>query len=308
MNYALSIPNVLSLISATTSPTDLATKLISAFDAVGWTPQATIPGGATLKGVSPQGYSVLCDIAATSTGVTIQLHSAVGSSAVGFLHPLFWDASYTWQVIVHPCGFAICRPDNPGTDLNGSSVIGGIPSVPTSCGISGALGAVTEIWFSFGDSRNNSIWFADSPRNSIDVGHKFSSYQGNQTGCFNGVMAPMTGSVDVWDVPEILRFSSAATDSPFASHNSHPLFFGEAPLTYPAYISWPDGTGGLPVKIRGQVYNACCRSASTPPQQAATFDGLSWISFTALYYWGGLWLLSGGATPLTPASLANIAY
>lgn len=307
MNYALSTPNVLSLISGTTSPTDLASKLIAAFESVGWTLEASISGGATLQGVSPQGYLVWCDIVAVTGAITIQLHSAVGSGAAGFTYPLAWDASYSWQAIVHPCGFAICRPDDGGTDLHGSSVIGGIPFVATACGVSGALGTVTEIWFSFGDSRNDSVWYADSPRSSIDVGHKFSSYQGNQTGCINGVMGSMTGLIDVWDVPEILRFSSAATDSPLASRNSHPLFFGEGFLTYPAFISWPTGTGGNPVKIRGQVYNACCRSGFTSAQQAATFDGLSWISFTNLYYWGALWLLSGSATPET-SQLANIAY
>lgn len=307
MNLALSSPNVLVNINSPANASALAAAIVTAMLEGGWTLNATISGGVTLLGTSPQSYTVLCDVTVSGTTITIQLHSNVGSSR-GYAHSLEWLANENWQVIAHPCGFAIARPDNGGTDSAGSTVMGGIPYLSTSCGVAAALGTVTEVWFSFGDGKSGQ--YANCPRNSIDVGSQSSSFEGNQTGCFNGVMAVSSGGSSVWDVPEILRFSTAAPDAsglnPFPL-DSHPLFFGETPMTYPAYIAWPDATGGGPIKIRGQIYNAAVRSQTQARNTTAFFLGLSWINFTDSYYWGSLWLCNGSVVP-SSGVLGNVAF
>jgi hypothetical protein len=299
LNYAVSNPNVSSAINSTGSSGAFALKLISAFTAGGWTVHATITGGKTLSGVSPQGYTVYCDVwASDASTVSVMLRSAVGSGCSGYAHQLHWNSSYAWQVFTHPCGFFVSRPAT-GSTVDGSSCMGGIPMVAGSCGIATALGSVSEVWFSFGDWGGSPFFPNRNPRSGIDVDESAGTILNiTQTGCWNGVMSVVNAGTAPWDAPEILRFSPAALDG----INSRPLFYGEVPLDYPALIAWPASPGG-PVMVRGQIYNAAVRSLTTARNASALSGGYAWISYTDSYYWGTLLVLSSPA-----ASVGNIAY
>jgi hypothetical protein len=165
--------NVLSAISSTANSGAFAVQLIDAFLAGGWTFVATIAGGQTLQGLSPQGYLVWCDVwASNSATVSVMLHSAVGSGCVGFAHQLEWDPIYSWQAIIHPCGGFISRPA-VGASVNGSSCMFGIPMVAAGCGLAAALGSVSEVWFSFGDFANSPFFYGTNPRICIGAGDAF---------------------------------------------------------------------------------------------------------------------------------------
>jgi len=305
VNYAISNPNTLSAISSTSSSGDFAVKLINAFIAGGWTVAATITGGKTLQGLSPQGYLVWCDVwASDASTVSIMLHSAVGSGCTGYAHQLHWDTAYGWQVLAHPCGFFISQPLF-GASLSGTSCMGGIPMVAAGCGLAAALGSVTECWFSFGDYSSSPFFYARSPRSNIDVGDGDSlggtTLIGTETGCWDGHMSTYTAP---WDSPQILRFSPASVDQVGVSlaNDSHPLFFGEGFMDYPAFVAWSSATGA-PIQIRGQVYNACVRSSTMERNAPAVSGGYNMISYTDSYFWGTL-LVSMGAA----AAVGNIAY
>jgi hypothetical protein len=309
MNYAVATPVVVTAIPSAASSADLTTQLVDAFLAGGWTTHAAITGGSTLQATSPQGYLVWLDIW-TIDGATcgLKLHSAVGSGCVGFAHQLHWDASYAWRAITHPCGWFIARP-GVGADIEGSACMGGIPMVSASCGLAAALGAVSEVWFSFGDWYGSPFFYGRNPRTNIDVGTGDSL--GGTTSlaaicaCWDGVMGP--GGVTDWNAPQILRFSPASADDIGVSlaNDSHPLFYGEAPMIYPAFIAWP-GAPGSPVQIRGQVYNAAAQSATAGLDVGSAFGGFLWRAYTGGYFWGTLWAMTGAAPQ--PWSYGNLQY
>ena len=307
MNLAISSPYATTVVSAVSSCGVLVASFIAAFVGVGWTVQAAITGGSTLQGTSPQGYVVWLDIWAIDASTCgLKLHSAV-SACVGYAHQIHWDVSYAWQVITHPCGWFISRP-LVGPDVQGSACCGGIPMIAADCGLATAIGAVTEAWFSFGDYIGSPFFYGRNPRLNIDVGDTlYGVVTGNNaTGCWDGAMAaPVTG----WDPPEILRFSPAAPDDVGGSlaFDSHPLFYGGAALTYPAFIAWPSASGG-PVQVRGQIYNAAVQSATMIRGATAMISGYSAVSYTDSYFWGSLLVLITSGAGGGGSGTENVQY
>jgi hypothetical protein len=182
----------------------------------------------------------------------------------------------------------------------------GIPMVAAGCGLAAALGSVSEVWFSFGDFANSPFFYGTNPRICIGAGDAFFAEDttiltDTNTGCWDGVMQT---SFAGWSAPQIVQFSPASGDSVDSglAGDSHPLYFGEAAFNYPAFIAWSDGAG-MPLMIRGQVYNAVVSSASFARNEPDVFDGSSWISYTDAYFWGTLMVLAGAA-----AAVGNIAY
>jgi len=289
MNYAIATPIQYTLLNHVSNKTDLANQLIAVFEAVGWTVHATITGGKTLLGASPEGYEVLLDVFADSgsNGVLLQMHSAIGGPSATVAPFLAYDASYSWQIIAHPCGAAISAPGKgfvPSTlGAVGSAAFLGIPFIGSNCGVTG--NPVTEAWFVFGDVAP--VGVATNPRLNIDVGNP--AHPTVLQGCLNGALS-LVAPANAWNAMQILRFSSAAPDG----SNSHPYWYGEQDFLYPAFIAWPPAADEA-INIIGQVYNAAVRSSPSPVDALRTWDGYNWMAYTYNYFLGTVWVLRGNA-------------
>lgn len=293
-------PVVTTPLSGYSSTAALATQIANLLVAAGWTLHASISGGVTLLGTSPQGYSVYLDVTAQSAGVAFQLHSSVGSGCTGYQHIVAYDTG-SYLLTAFPCGWFLSRPGITSSPA-GSACCGGIPSVATNCGISTALGTITEIWFSFGDYVASFFEITSNPRINLDVLGGVNT--GTQSGCLNGVMAIM-GSSSPWDVPEILRLSPASADGPHFPDDSSPLWYGEQPLIYAPFVSWPNSHAS-PILIRGQLYNALVLSSENAAGDTQVISGYNFINYTDAYFWGGVWVLESNTPP--PSGSGNYAY
>ena len=304
MDYALSLPNAYQLLTGTDTNAGLVSAIVAMLESVGWT-ATPISGGSKLLGASPQGYTVYVSVWDNGSNVKIQL-SSCSSAAVGYEHYLSAGSGLTWQMLAHPCGFAISRTDTASNTV-GTCVFAGIPRVATSCGLAAAQ-SISEVWFSFGDGINNAFNFAANPRVGLDVGDGSNLY-GNQTGCINGEVYPLSPSAFAnWSEPQIVRQSSEASDAEGA-YGSHPLWFDGTDLLYPALVAW-GASPGAAVAVRGQVYNAAVRSSTSARDTLQSWDSMDWMSFTDSYYWGTLWLLvsNGGSTSAGAGALCNVAF
>src|ERR1017187_1604007 len=297
MDYAMALPNTYAVLTGLTTPAGLVAALVAVLESVGWV-ATSISGGFRCLGASPQGYQVYADIWAFSGAVCVQLSStAVVSPAVGYQHFLNFAPGMTWQIAAHPAGFAISQP-GVRLDPSGTYVFAGIPRVPDGCGLAAAQ-TVTEVWLSFGDAYGDPFFTMTGPRQNLDVGDGRGA--GNQTGCFNGEVYSLASRGDGftvnWSEPQIIRQSSAAADT---YSNSHPLWFDGTDLVYPAMIAWGAAADGA-LMIRGQIYNAVCRSSSAAMDATRTWSvpiegtslDMTWINYTDSYYWGSLWLAMG---------------
>jgi len=291
VNYATVSPTAYYLIPNPVSKANLVLMLTNALVSVGWTATA-ITGGYRLQTISPQAYTVKCDIwdPVNQNFINIMLHGSVN----GYTHFLIWDSSLTYQIVCHPCGFAISRP-GVQQDANGSTVFAGIPQTPFNCG-EGGKQVVTEVFFSFGDMMLNPFVTATNPRRNLDKGNN--AFNRTQTGVINGVLYPGNGpafsNLDDWAAPMILRKSS-----------QHPLWYGEFDFMYPALVAWGDGFGAdKDIKVRGQIYNAICRSGQYAMDTIKKWDGFQWINYTDQYFYGSLWLIKS----IKSLETENIAY
>ena len=299
-------PNVYRVFSPA-SQEDLANQLIATLKAAGWKWKANITNGQRLLGVSPQGYLVWVDIfwEADIFGrnpVLVQLRSAVlGSSAVGIGHRLDYQAGYSYQIAANPTGFFISRP-GVDHDNAGSSCCGGIPFMDSGCGFGDP--PITEVWWSMGDWLNsiNSLWtYAECPRVNLNVGQQRGL---SQCGCYNGVV--VSGDRDQIGIPRILRISSGDYDDGSLSYpnSARPVWVDGVPILYPAFVAWGD-TADSGVKIRGQVYDAMCRSKEYLMDTTETWDNCDWMNYTDEDFFGSLWFLTGKAAT---ATVINVAY
>ena len=305
----MALPNTYAVLTGLTTPAGLVAALVAVLESVGWV-ATSISGGFRCLGASPQGYQVYANIVAFDAGVGVQLSSAV-SAAAGYGHYLSFSTGLTWQIAAHPAGFAISQP---GVELDpgGTYVFAGIPRVPDGCGLAAAQ-TVTEVWFSFGDYYGDPFGTMTGPRQNLDVGGERAA--GNQTACFDGTLYAMAGAGDGftanWSEPQIIRQSSAAADT---YSNSHPLWFDGTDLVYPAMIAWGAAADGA-LMIRGQIYNAVCRSSSAAMDATRTWSvpiegtslDVTWINYTDSYYWGSLWLAMG-SVPGGAEWPTNVAY
>ncbi|MGD0012923.1 MAG: hypothetical protein ABSD56_00645 [Bryobacteraceae bacterium] len=302
-------PNVYRVLSPA-SQADLANQLIAALKAANWTWKANITNGQRLRGASPQGYLVWVEISwfAGMFGrnpVQVQLRSAIlGSTAVGFAHTLDYQAGCTYQIAANPAGFFISRP-GVNHNIAGSSCCVGIPFMDSGCGFGNP--PVTEVWWSMGDMVGGftSLWdYSECPRVNLNVG---SQLGWAQCGCYNGTV--VSGSRDQIGIPQILRISSGADDDDgltFAN-SAKPVWVDGVPILYPAFVAWGD-TADSGVKIRGQVYDAMCRSKKYDMDTAESWDGYDWINYTDQDFFGSLWILKG-TSPAPPSGTAiNVAY
>lgn len=109
-------------------------------------------------------------------------------------------------------------------------------------------------------------------------------------------------------VPQILKIESGNDDSFITGFGSyaHAWWVDGLPLKFPAFVAWgADIASGT--KIRGQIYDAICRSKGYDMDTTGRWDGFIWTNYTHQYYWGSLWLITGMDTQL-PAPVLNIAY
>lgn len=295
--YAIAQPIVLVNIAEPLTRTALVNDLAAVLKSVGWT-EVSITGGFRLLGVSPQGYSVYADIWDNGVSVSVQLVSTQ-SAAQGYEYHLeFPGTTYVWQIVAHPCGFAISRTDQDFTP-GGTSVFAGIPQASQNCGIAAAL-PITEIWFSFGDYIASPFFTGTNPVTNLDIGD--GRFGGNQTACLNGTLYPFDPAN--WSEPQIIRQSSGAPDSDSDQPDSHVQWYDGTDLLYPAFIAW--GTGpDEPLMIQGEIYNAAVRSLPVPRYSERTWDELDWIAYTDEYFWGALWLVIDVPAAST---LGNVAY
>ncbi len=274
----------------------------------GWTFDSDITRGHRLLLTSPQLIPAYLDVYWTpSPGlgrnpVNLRWNSSTGSGAVGFEQRLDFQDGREFQIVANPAGYFISRPGIV-YDLAGSNCCGGIPWVDGGCGF--GHDAVSEIWFQFSDMLNglgdvSFHWL--TPRAGIDLGaaSPLGGFRGDgQQGNYNGTIT--AGSNDIGS-PQILRLSSAAA----GNSSSHPVWYDGKPVLYPAHVAWGNSTSAG-TRIRGQIYDAMLRSKPYDLDVTEDWDDRSWINFTADYYYGSLWLMTGDAAD-TSIPIVNVAY
>lgn len=220
--------------------------------------------------------------------------------------------TYGRALQMHPCGFALWMPGTafaPGSfgPPVGSYVMGGVPYLGqgSNQGCSSQTPAVTNAWFSFGDSG------ADFRAVNLDARDGISNVLSNSlnTAVLNGQIA--TGfSLDSSGFlgPQVMRRSSFEFDTtaPAYTGNSEVLWYGELDFLYPALVAF----GLTSFTTIGQVYNAVVRTAPTPMDQTGSWDNYSWVNLTNAYFFGGVWLLADNNLKPGPSKVlpGNYAY
>jgi hypothetical protein len=291
------------------SQTDMVDQLAAALLAAAWTFDSLITHGQRLIATSPQGYTMRVDIwwipgTVGNNPVLVQL---VGAASSGRVNVLDFQDGCTYQIVANPCGAFISRPGVRG-HIWGSALSFGIPRMDDGCGFGTDI--VTEVWFSFNDAAGSPFFQGSTPRASLDITPY--SIGGAEEGNYNGALVnggPSGGRVSI-SGPRIPRISSGCQADYFSLN--HPVWVDGVPILYPAFVAWGNNpTSNL--RIRGQVYDAVCRSKSYDADDAtATFDSSDWICYTLInhsdrnFESGSLWLITRAAEATPP--VVNVAY
>jgi len=298
MRYALDLPAVYQVCGPGSSGA-LVLALAQAFVDAGWTATA-ITGGWRLRTHNKQALEVYVDLWDNGTSISLQL-SSTSTAAVGYEHKLAPGRVY--QICACASGFFISSP-GLAADPGGSAVCGGIPYLAKTSDMGDQSLGINEVWFSFGDAYGSPFAYAENPRVNLDTdlgNANGGGWQWNQVGCVNGVVHPLPDYT--FSVPQILRRSSLAPDQGNKAMDSHPLWNGEIPIWYPAFVGWGDESNSQ-IRVRGQIYNAVVISATAAMDTVASWDNGTWMAYTHNYFWGTLWLLKGVAS----GGISNHAY
>lgn len=262
----------------------------------------TAYGGYKLRGRSPQVGGArtvglwIYDIA-NAVSAIVQFFSEVDAGIQGYRHPLRCAAGLAYQVIANPCQFFLSRP-GVRADVDGSAVCGGVPFVTTDpCPEMNDGSVVDEIWWSMGDGRYNPFFWSSNPRGNLltteynpappSLGTRACEgcLNGNYVTTPSGIGAPrilcLTGPSDI-DQLEFLgqTFSSVR-------------YWDDSSVDQEPLLAWGEGADSAP-RIRGQAWDAVIRSTPADMDTLATFDEHEWINYTDNFFYGALYLITGG--------------
>jgi hypothetical protein len=308
VQYAITTPNVYTPIPAQPDAPTLLSAISTAMQKSGWLLVGTLPLGVRFLGESPQGYSVFLDLQTQSVPghgqcVTWQLNSAVSTGAVGPLGASKFDVTYAYQLVAFPCGFFFSRPGEDTYAVCGgipyspyAAEIGPPPAPPALCNM-GDAPPPSEIWWFFaeldgtGGSEN-----VKHPRQTLDQDYGATTEGPGgapvSCGCQSGVVT--LGNNQLGD-PQILRWSSTWNErfSGLSPIDSQPIWYNGDDFLYPAFIAWGHADDE-PITIRGQLYNAVCRSGEYAADLVHSWDSYIWMCYTDEYFFGSLWVFLGG--------------
>jgi len=319
INYAIAEPMDYAIFPPQSSLADLIASIVSELTANGWVFVTTFTAvynthtetGTRLLATSPQGYEVYLEVTTQTTGIS-SYPNAVGwqlkGVGTGSVSPLVYSqfdtlSSTQYQIVVCPCGWFFSR-----VGATADATCGGIPYDPlANISGSGAAGAAcnlgyavtTELWWIMGQSGDAGP-STINPRSSLGLNLGSTvpgfTFQSQNAGCRNGVVVT-NGLCQVTQL-------SAVWNEGTLGFISQPIWYGGADLEYPAFIAWQDNPSG-PLAIRGQIYNATCRTGQYVADLIKTWGGYQWVNYTSDYFFGSLWCAT---TPVSSGGLNNYAF